>query len=131
MVTMEMMKTAIIKSAEEEERPAKSDILAKLQAKEKKVVQEVQTAPFHVHHGLIGAGIMVGGVVAALTLPVVKPTTRLVVAGSAFVLGLALLWDDIEAHLTSKCGFDTWINFVPCPETVTVVRKPENEVKKE
>jgi len=91
--------------------------------------QTTAPQPVHVHHGLIGIGIMVGGIVAALVAPTIKPTTRAIVGASAFALGAALLWDDVQAHLESRCGFDTWLNFTPCPESasITVVKRLEEK----
>jgi hypothetical protein len=69
--------------------------------------------PFHVHHAVVGAGI-VGISALALFIQELKPTTRYAVAGLGAALGLTLIYDDLVQHMENGCDFWSIVNFVPC-----------------
>jgi len=79
----------------------------------------VVPAPFTIHHAIIGLGIA-GASLAALFLPVLKPTTKVAIAGLGVTIGVILVYDDILQHQESGCGLESIINFVPCKTTTTI-----------
>lgn len=91
----------------------------------KPAVKETRPPAVHLHHGLIGIGLVAAGVTFAIVAPVVRPLPRLVVGSSLAIAGAALILDDYIAHQESNCGVDTWFNFMPCPEMV--VKKDEGQ----
>lgn len=94
-----------------------------------KVAQvSIEPAGFHVHHSVIGAAIIAGGILAGVVAPAIRSETRGVIVVASVALGAALIWDDVQAHLAGGCSMDTIWQFLPCPERearVTVVRKVE------
>lgn len=87
----------------------------------------VEPAGFYVHHAVVGAAIIAGGVLAGMVAPAIKPATRGAIIVSAVVLGSFLIWDDLTSHIEDKCPVETIWSFTPCPEkvAVTVVKKAE------
>lgn len=79
--------------------------------------------PFHVHHAIVGLGI-VGASMLVMLVPTLKPITKVAIAGLGATIGALLVYDDIVQHQEGNCDIATIFSFKPCVAKVTVVKKP-------
>jgi len=105
--------------------PAETTNVKAAPAREVRVVPvKATSAPIHLHHGLVGVGLLGVGVAFSLAAPGMKPLTRIVAGGLLSAVGAVLILDDWQQHSENGCGIDTWFSFLPCPHDLVAKAAP-------